>query len=104
MAGQIIRILLALSFAITVLAEEPGIPPAEEIMARVAETYRAPQRYYMSGTVTATLRQYPDGIQPTPVIIAMVDIPKSVFGKATIPEFGIAAAACLRQPISFSAP
>jgi len=51
-------------------AQDIGIPSAAEIMAKVAEKYRAPQRYYLSATATGKLRSFPNGIEPTPVVIA----------------------------------
>jgi outer membrane lipoprotein-sorting protein len=65
-----ILLLSILSFSAAACAEDSLIPSAKEIILKVAERYRAPQRYYMSGMVTGKLRISPSGIEPTPVIIA----------------------------------
>jgi outer membrane lipoprotein-sorting protein len=65
-----IPVFSILIFFSNAVAEKPTIPSAAEIIAKVAQTYRAPQRYFMSGTVTATLRPFPNGMPPIPVIIA----------------------------------
>ena len=70
MNKQIIGVIPALFISITG-AEEPELPPAEEIMASVAETYRAPQKHYMSGIFSAKLRQFPKAVEPSPAVIAV---------------------------------
>jgi len=65
-----------------------ALPSAQEIRDKVAETYRAPQRYLISATASLQSPSFTNGIRPIPILIA-VEFPDKFRMEGDVSQFGL---------------
>lgn len=80
MARNIIAIFL---FSIPCVGQT--LPTAEEIRAKVAETYRAAKRYYLSGMASMKTPKLPRVQEPLPVVMA-IELPDKMRMEGDLPD------------------
>jgi outer membrane lipoprotein-sorting protein len=85
------RIALVRAAGVLLLAAQTNgqtIPSVEQVLAKVADTYRAPQRYLLSATITARTPELPDAPKPIPVTFA-IELPDKMRMEGDLTTFGV---------------